>query len=203
MANPRLRVISSNDYTGDVETASSPESGITQHVASDNTTGKPSIGRDHQENRNQLAEFDLEQLYPASAELNTSLSKVLILLSQCLQRVDRAIDYYRNGDAILADDQTHHLLVLLDELFCLREISEGFASVVNGCTNAIRNMHGEPIQEDGLLALNSCLLALKKKPLISFDDSLELVERLENADLNTDVSGTEHLIDWLSDESTG
>jgi hypothetical protein len=60
---------------------------------------------------------------------------------------------------------------------------------------------GAQLNEENLLAINTCLLAIKKKPLISFDDSLDLIDRLENSGLNTDVSGTEHVIDWLSDEN--
>jgi hypothetical protein len=148
-------------------------------------------------------ELDLEQLYPASAEVNSMLSKTLILLSQALQRIDRAIDYSRAKEPILGDDQMNHLLVLLDELFCLRELSEGFANVVSSCANGIRNLHGEMLEEKQLLSLNSCLLALKKKPLISFDSSDEIIDRLEKSGLNIDAIGTEIVADWLSDEGAG
>ena len=148
-------------------------------------------------------DIDLEQLYPASAELNTLLSRAYILLGQALQRLDRAIDYCRSGDPILADDQVNHLRVVLDELFCARELSEGFASVVNACSNGIRNLHGAMAEEKQLLALNSCVLALRKKPLISFDASLEMIDRLEASGFDVDAAGTDVVIDCFTNESLG
>lgn len=196
-----LRLVSGNADATEFGSHSSPEHGISQHASSENSTGRQSPPRSLAGNQANITDIDLEQLYPASAELNTTLFQTLTLLSQALQRVDRAIDHHRTNDPILADDQMHHLLVLLDELFCLREISEGFASTINACTNSLRNLHGEFANENGLLAINSCLLALKKKPLISFDDSLELIDRLEQAGFDTDTPGTDELVDWLSNEN--
>lgn len=182
-------------------TAASPETAL----GADTVTRAPRVNVDE----SPVAEFntpediDLEQLYPASAELNTTLSRGLILLGQGLHRLDRAIDYFRGGEAILADDQVGHLLVVLDELFCLRALSEGFANVVSACANGIRNLRGQMAEEKQLYALNSCLLALKKKPLISFDSSLEMIDRLEASGLDVDAAGTEIVVDWLSNEGAG
>jgi hypothetical protein len=145
-------------------------------------------------------EVDLEQLYPASAELNTKLSQALILLSQALQRLDRAVEYVRSGEVVLADDQVHHLLTLLEECFCLRDLGEGLANLVNACVNAIRNQ-GAITEERQLLGINACLLALKKKPLLSFDASLEFIDRLEVTGLDVDTLGIKNVVEWLVDES--
>lgn len=147
-----------------------------------------------------IQEIDIDHLYPASAELTTLLSLALVLLNQTLSTLDSAIDYCRTGERLLADNQTHHLLQLLNELFCTRGLSEGFANIVNACQNAVRNLAGDIVTEAQLIALNSCLLAAKRKPLLSFDSSLEVVERLESAGLNVEASGMDYLVEILSDE---
>jgi hypothetical protein len=144
MAAPRLQVVWSSD--GTARSGTNSDSSIRQRTSSEISTGRESPEGTFSNNNQDPEDIDLEQLYPASRELSTTLGQALILLSQCLKRIDSAIEYYRADENILSDDQVHHLLVLLDELFCLHEISEGFASIVNACNNGIRNMGGGSIK---------------------------------------------------------
>lgn len=141
---------------------------------------------------------DVEQLYPATAELNTRLSAALGLLGLALGRIERALEALRAKDVVTADDHTNHLFAVLQELFCLRDVSEGFASVVGACISGIQNSEGVPFSEAQLIALNSSLRSLKKKPFLSFETSLDVTGRLEEAGLNIDAQGTEPIHDWLS-----
>ncbi len=192
MAAPGLQLVYDRDVVAANSTSSSSDAAFPQEP-SFQISAEPTPS-------STPADVDLEQLYPASAELNTQLSQGLILLAQCLQRAERAINYVRTQQLVSADDQAHHMLTLLDELFCLRRISEGFANVVAACGNGLRNLRGQLPSEEHLLALNSCLLAIKKKPFLDFDASVELIERLEAVDLNVDAAGTNEILDWLGDE---
>lgn len=155
--------------------------------------GHEIIGRDP-------GEVDLQQLYPAGPELDTDLSRALGMLSQCLARLDNGITAFRGGDKIAADDEVHHLLVLTDELFCLRHLSDGFGNIVDACGNALRNKNGDMLTEQQLLAVNSSLLALKKRPFLSFDSSLDIIDRLEAAGLDVESAETNELVNALADE---
>lgn len=145
---------------------------------------------------------DIEDFYPAARETPGSrVAPTLELLKLASAQVDQAVGALRQSDQIAADDHILKLLGILEETFCLRDIGDGFASVINSCINAIRNLRGDLLSERQILAVGICLSALRRQPFCNDEVALAFIERLIDADLNVDSAPSEIIGDWLAGES--
>jgi len=127
------------------------------------------------------------------------LSTALRLMSTALKDIDSAIELLGEGDRIGSDDSMQHYQVLLPELFACRSIGEGFGLIVSSLQNAVRSLHGQPLDERQIRSVRSVIVALRSEPFMSFDAALAYVSRLEQANLSVDPPNFEYLADLLSE----
>jgi hypothetical protein len=106
-----------------------------------------------------------------------------------------------DSDPIASDDAMNHLTPLLTELFCCREIGQGFSSVSNALLCAVQNHATERWQRHQLIAVARELSGLRAEPFLRFENAIDAVERLESAGLVPEPKGFEYLSDWLDGES--
>lgn len=145
---------------------------------------------------------DVEDFYPAANETPGSrVAPTLALLKLASAQVDQAVGALRQSDEIAADDHILQLLGILEETFCLRDIGDGFASVINSCINAIRNLKGDFLTEQQILAVGVCLRTLRTRPFCNDEVALAFIERLMDAGLDVDSEPSEIIADWLAGES--
>jgi len=142
--------------------------------------------------------IDISEFYPATAELQSRLAGALDLLRRATTRLEAAIEALRSSEKIEADDELQKTLGDLQEAFCLRDLSDGYAVVVNASTNAIRSLHGKAASEQQLLALAYVLRTVRQRPFMGMDKVLPLVEKLDDAGWDSEGEGFDALADWLN-----
>jgi hypothetical protein len=110
------------------------------------------------------------------------------LLAKGQQFLSTALDYIRDDDAVRADYEITLFQGTIPELFCCNSIGEGFATIVLALRWALKNRRGDPLTSDQLVAVLNCVSRLNRELFIAYDTALDLVDDLEKAGLNTDIS---------------
>jgi hypothetical protein len=85
-----------------------------------------------------------------------------------------------------ADLEAMRLEPIFVELFCCREIGEGFANTVDSLINALHSCRTSSLTRDQMLAIRAALEALYQAPALTFEASLLLVEKLNDANFDTE-----------------
>jgi len=140
----------------------------------------------------------LDDLFPTREFGNKRLTNALALLDRAVEHIDHAIQLSNSDDCVGADDEFQRLGVLLPELFCCRDIGDGFGSVVNGLWSALQNLQGKAASPQQLVAFGHILRKIRNEPLLSEDTAVELLVSLEERDLTVEPPGFDILADWLS-----
>lgn len=95
-------------------------------------------------------------------------------------------------DEMMAQDAITRFRPVLMELFCCRDIGDGFGEIVRACQIAALKLGDETPSLDQVIEMKWALNRLRKEPFISFEDAIVRVIGLENAGLIVDeVSITE------------
>jgi hypothetical protein len=92
----------------------------------------------------------------------------------------------------------HHVTVALRELFCCREIGDGFGAVVNAALAGIENLRDRAASLHQLTSLLRRLERIQVEPFLSISRAAEEIEILESAGLNVEPAGFRVLEDWLN-----
>lgn len=93
-----------------------------------------------------------------------------------------------------------HCTVRLRELFCLREIGDGFATVANALLSAVENLPGGMATMEQLHAIRQRCVRIQVEPYLSTADADVQVDRLERAGLQTEPAVLGFFLDTLSDD---
>lgn len=133
-----------------------------------------------------LAPIDIDLLYPATTTTKSDLLKALGLLADGIGFLERARAETRTGNVLVADRFVQRFQRLLPDLFSARAIGDGFGVVVNSIHIAFINQHGRPLSLDQLTALWRVLKELRTRPYLTFDQALEYIEQIEDAELQVD-----------------
>lgn len=134
-----------------------------------------------------------ETLYPPDGRIH----KLLLLLQENAGLVAQALTLLKDDDLIGSDDKIIQLHLSLPELFCYRDIGDGFGVIINGLYHALQNNNGMPLSENRLAAINTVIEALTVEPFISFDDALEHLDTLEDAGFDLSPSEMSRLMDAI------
>jgi len=90
-------------------------------------------------------EMAIEKLYPFQDQLSPQFATAITLLNTAENNAQEALESFRNGDIIGSDNAIMQLHALLPELFCCRDIGEGFGALINAIYYALANRKGEPL----------------------------------------------------------
>lgn len=144
------------------------------------------------------------ELYPATELLSPPVQRALALLDQAVGHLDAAIEAQLDADTFGQANSVVLAATDLRELFCVREIGDGFGSVVNASLAGIENLQGALATRHQLHAVKSRLTRLRAEPFMTVTRSDDEIDLLEDAGLNVEPAGAEVLIDWLhGDDANG
>jgi len=139
-------------------------------------------------------------LYPLSAELNHVLSRALNLLQEGVRHLDDALSaLLEDDDAISSDDALQRFQALLPELFCCRDLGDGFGVIVSSTYHALRNLFGTPLNENQLRTVRSIVQRLYTEPYIAFDEAVDEINSLEEVGLEVTPSYFKYVADFLNE----
>lgn len=214
MAKPDLRLVTDQtatelqqsissgvEQTGEVPTSSTPESVEKRFGYDPANTPTQSNLETQPEFRPRTTDHQwipTERLYPAGDTLRNSVSQALEMLRTALAYVDESIAANDQDNSFRSDDAITRLKVLLPELFCCREIGDGFGAVVNALYNALKTWNKYPLSNDQLALIRSLLFKLKSFPAIGFDSAIELVEQLQTAGFSVEPPYFEELTEAIA-----
>jgi hypothetical protein len=139
----------------------------------------------------------IDALYHDRQAISPELDIALRLMSSGLGYLDEAVEAAASGEVIASDNAVMKLRAILPELFCCRSVGDGFGEAINSIQNALDNLKGIPPTRAQIEAIARLLKKVYEVPFISFDDVLDDVERLEEAELIIDPAEFEHLSNLL------
>jgi hypothetical protein len=140
----------------------------------------------------------IDDLYPIEEERAPSLRAALPLLAEAYELIFSARENYRYNDFIGSDDHISRLISMLPELFCCRDIGEGFAAIVSGTFYSLANLKGSPLNGEQLKSVLSAISVLQDEPFLSFDKSLDILDRMEEAGFDIEPSAFAVMSDILA-----
>jgi hypothetical protein len=138
----------------------------------------------------------ITDLYPEDAGRSVSLTSALSLLAEGLNAIDRAILGRQQQDMVAADDYLMQFFALTPELFCCRDLGEGFAQAAAALCALRLNIDGLDISVEQLHALRHFVKGLRDVPFLSMERTTEALMKLEDAGYDV---GFEPLTELLSE----
>ena len=137
--------------------------------------------------------LDMEALYPF-AESGDGLVLAGRLLATCVDHLELVQTIDAAKDFISYDEQMMRVRVGLRELFALREIGDGFGSIVNAVLWSV-SIQEEPLTRRQLQVVILALQELSRRPLMHFDSAMAVIDELEDAGLATECDFIDSLLD--------
>jgi hypothetical protein len=143
--------------------------------------------------------ISIDDLYPGLGASET-LSRSLSLLAQAQERINEANEQIKLQNPVAADDAMQRLQAFLPELFCCRTLGDGFGAIINAVLLGLQNSEGQPLNERQIEVIGRALRTVRNEPFLSFESALQVIEKLNEADLRTNPQAFPYLADWLSDD---
>lgn len=122
-------------------------------------------------------------LYPLSHEFKPALATALRLLEEAIQEMKVAIDMLEDGDLLSSDDALQRFQALLPELFCCRDLGDGFGSIINAVFHSMKNLQGSPANKEQLQAIRNIVNRILTEPFIEVEEAVTEIILLENVGL--------------------
>lgn len=144
--------------------------------------------------------IDIDQLYPEQGATSPVLATALSLLTSAIDSLAKSTIAIGRGELIESDEEAMRCQAVLPELFCCRELGDGFASVVNAVKLAFRNSGGTLFSKSQLEAMQIALGRIRAEPYLNFEIAVEIIAYLEDANLVVDPPGLDCLTGALNAE---
>ena len=125
------------------------------------------------------SDFETEAFFP-KGDSPTLLSSALRLIDDSMNLINDAKGQLEGGSEILADDLVVHFQRLLPELFCCRDLGDGFGIVVVSMFHGMNNENGMPLDRVKIQVLYATLYLLRREPYMNVDRAVELVGLMED-----------------------
>ena len=142
--------------------------------------------------------MDTASLYSYAGTGTSPIARALVLIEEANEYLSRAIAAAKSNDEIDSDNEAQHFYALLPELFCCRDISEGFGSIINAIYNGLTNQLDREILT--LIQLNKVsqlLTRLQSEPFLEIDQAIDLIIELEESGLNIKPQHLEKITEIL------
>lgn len=125
------------------------------------------------------------ELYPLHAD-HVLLSTALLLLDEGANYLNDSIRMFDDGDMLGSDDALQGFQALLPELFCCRDLGDGFGAIVNSVFHSLKNLDGVPLNKKQLQTVRQIVRRIATEPFISLDEALEEIGLLQDAGLEVE-----------------
>jgi hypothetical protein len=130
--------------------------------------------------------MDIADLYPEIAHISPILGHALRALAAAREAAEEALEAMKRGDWMASDESMQRLQALLPELFCCRDIGDGFGAIINALRLSFVNAKGVPLSEPQIKLIRYVLERIRQEPFLHFDQAAELIESLEDTGLIVD-----------------
>jgi hypothetical protein len=144
--------------------------------------------------------MDVRDIY-TDLEQFSILKTAVDLLDEAVEYLARAQSFLREGDDIAADDEIQKFHAALPELFCCRDLGDGFGTIVNAANIAINNQEGAFLNSRQVELLHSAIAEIRKNPFIPFQNVVSFLVAFQNADLAIDPPGLSVFAEGVNDEN--
>jgi hypothetical protein len=144
-----------------------------------------------------MPSMPLSELYPLTHELKPELGTALSLLEEGIKDIDVAINMIIENELISSDDAIQRFQALIPELFCCRNLGDGFGAIVSSIFNALRNLEGIPANLEQLKVIKNITTRILTEPFIAFDEAVDEIMLFEAVGLISEPSHFEYAADLL------
>lgn len=141
----------------------------------------------------------VEDIYP-EIQSSSILGTILNLLDKSLETIQLAKRELEQGNEVYSDVYVLEFQGLLDELFCNREVGDGFGMVINSLLSLFENLDGNFLNIIQITTIYRILHVIRAKPFLSESEAIELTQYLEDSELEIEPKGFNNLVDFLTDE---
>ncbi len=138
-----------------------------------------------------------EELYPLRSEFKPELTIAFKLLDKGSKLITEAINTLKQDDIFASDDAIQRFQALLPELFCCRNLGDGFGAIINAIYHSLNNPRSEHYDNNILTVLKKVVNRLYSEPFIDFEEAVEEIMHLENAGLEVEPAYFKHVADLL------
>lgn len=142
-------------------------------------------------------EISTKELYPLASEINPILATAFHLLEEGVGHINLAIRKLEEGDSISSDDEVQHFQALLPELFCCRNLGDGFGAIISSVFHSLRNLDGNPANDEQLKAIKNIVCRISTEPFILFDEAVNEIIKLEDVGLTIEPEHYKFAADLL------
>jgi hypothetical protein len=142
----------------------------------------------------------IDDLYRDPSAIRPILRSALRGLATGIKATDQSLAALRRGEPIASDDAMIRLQMLLPELFCCRDLGDGFGSVINAIKISFDNAKGIPFNERQIVTIGQALNQIRNEPFLPFERAVDLITRLEDSGLIVEPGSFEALGDLLDVE---
>lgn len=144
-----------------------------------------------------LQQTTLEGLYVSASDISTSLSNAIILLKEGIDYLDTIIKSIDDEEMLGAHDTLMLFRRLLPELYCCRDLGEGFEEILRSVNMAVENIGDGNLNREQAVAIRFILRTLHREPFIKYDAALDRVIQLDQVRLVVDSPGVIEIIDLI------
>ncbi len=131
-------------------------------------------------------ETDFGDLYGHDTPAGGPIVRARELLAEMASHASTAQMHLAAKELLDADQEINLIQADLPELFCLRELSQGLATVTVALNQALQNRGSGILNDDQLYAVRRSVETLRDQPFLSFDAALDLVDDLVRTGLTTE-----------------
>jgi len=142
---------------------------------------------------------NIEDIYP-EIQSSSTLGTILNLFDRSLETIQLAKQELEQGNEVYSDVYVLEFQGILDELFCNREVGDGFGIVINSLISLFENLDGKFLNVNQLTTIYRILHVMRAKPFLSESEAIELTQHLEDSGLEIEPKGFNNLVDFLTDE---
>ena len=140
-----------------------------------------------------------EDLYPVRDRFNPALSTAIQLIRESIDYINESVAMLLDGDLISSDDALQKFQALLPELFCCRDIGDGFGTIISSTYHAINNMENIPLNKSQLTAIRNILNRILSEPFIGDEEAIEEIMNLESAGFEVAPPHLKFVADMLNE----
>ena len=160
---------------------------------------EPSIGITTSGTQNPQGYISTEDLYPVREEYNPVLTMAMQLLEEGIDYIKESVRTCVEEDWISSDDAVQRFQALLPEMFCCRDLGDGFGAIISSVYHAINNMNDATLNKRHLQAILYILKRIHSEPFIEYEEAVEEIMHLESAGFEVSPSHFKFVADLLNE----
>lgn len=129
-------------------------------------------------------QYPTERLYPVEETRGAELNNSIQLISEALELTNEALETIQEDNIFGSEDAMQRVHLILPELFCCRELGDGFGMIVMGLFHAYKDLNGKPLNKEQICQYQYLLKTLLNEPFLSAEEAINKLVYLEELGLS-------------------